>query len=89
MNKFIDLLTWFSFLISLVISFFTMIVVFGIYDLKLFYTFYPVEISLAVSFFLWGIDNLLNKYTKNSIWTFVTSFIFGTLLIIFMTMGVY
>lgn len=90
MNKVVDYLMWFMFGVSLVISILTMLVLFGtgIY-MELFSTFLPLEISLSATFILWGINSLVNPYTRNSKYTFFYAFVFGGGLIVFTLLGIY
>ena len=90
--RILDYLMWGMFLISFIISIFTMLVVFGIVWsgwISYFATFLPLEISLAATFFLWGINSIYNTYTKNSKYTFYYSLILGGALLAFVILGIY
>lgn len=87
--RLLDFIMWVSFGITGIISIFTIIVSFGIVYISKFSTFVPLEISLAVSLILWGINCRHNEevcYTKNN---FYISFILGALLLIFLILGIY
>lgn len=87
--KFLDYLMWLMFIISLVTSVLTMIVVFGISWISSFSTFLPLEISLAATFFLWGINSIYNSYTKDNKLTMFYSFVLGGILLVFVVLGIY
>lgn len=89
MRRILDLGMWFMFLVSLIITTFTMLVLFGKYYISQFTTFLPLEISLAITFILWGINSNFNPYTKNSKNSFLSSLILGGILIGFAAMGIY
>lgn len=90
MTKIIDYFMWFMFGVSLIISMLTMLVLFGtgIY-IEVFSTFLPLEVSLSASFILWGINSLINQYTRNSKYTVFYAFTLGAGLIVFALMGIY
>jgi hypothetical protein len=90
MTKVTDYLMWLMFGVSLIISLLTMLVLFGtgIY-IEVFSTFLPLEASLSASFILWGINSLINPYTRNSKYTCIYAFIFSAGLIAFALMGIY
>lgn len=87
--KILDGMMWISIAVSFVISILTMLVTFGIKWIPPFATFMPVEISLAVTFFLWGVNSIYNHYTKDSRITVLYSFLFGGVLLIFVVFGIY
>lgn len=91
--KIIDFFTWIMFLVTSAISIITMIVSFGMVDysktLKPFMNFLPLEICLAVTLFLWGINSLYNNYFKNNKKTFFCYLTMGSVLLGFIFMGVY
>lgn len=90
MTKVADYLMWLMFGISLIVSILTLLVLFGtgVY-IELFSTFLPLEISLSSTFILWGINSLINPYTRNSKYTFFYAFILGGGLIVFALLGIY
>lgn len=90
--KILDYFMWGMFLVSFIVSIFTMLVVFGIVWagwISSFATFLPLELSLAATLFLWGINSIYNSYTKNSKYTFYYSLVFGGILLLFVVLGVY
>lgn len=89
MLKILDGLMWFMFAVSFVFSVITILVVYGIRYFPKFVTFYPLEIALALSFFLWGINSLFNPYISHGKYSFYLAFIFGGVLVAFAVMGVY
>lgn len=67
--KVIDALMWIMFTISSVVAMITVLVLFGIsYNnlLKIFSTMLPLEISLALTFFLWGLNSLYGSYLPDN-----------------------
>lgn len=80
---------WFMFLITFLITTITMLVLFGKFYIRQFTTFLPLEISLSVTFLLWGVNSRINTYTKNSKNSFLYSLILGSILAGFALMGIY
>lgn len=93
--KILDWLMWIMFFISLVISVITILVLFGIsYNsaFKYFSTLLPLEVSLASTFFLWGLNSLYSSYMerkKNSFKYSLLLFVLGGALLVFVVLGVY
>ncbi|MDF2673001.1 MAG: hypothetical protein K0R09_1266 [Clostridiales bacterium] len=89
MSRILDLAMWFMFLISFIFTILTMLVLFGKFYIGQFTTFLPLEISLSITFLLWGINSHFNPYTKNSKNSFLYSLILGSILVGFAVMGIY
>ena len=93
MKKFLDVLMWIVFFITFVAAAVTMLAVFGVIYwneyIKYFERFYILELCLTASFYMWGINNLFNSYTRNNKRTFLLSIIFGSILLIFFKFGIY
>lgn len=89
MRRIIDWTMWFMFLISFILTILTMLVLFGKFYISQFTTFLPLEISLSITFILWGINSVFNPYTKNSKNSFFYSLILGSILIGFAILGIY
>ena len=91
--KLVDGLMWAMFLISSIFSVITTIVTFGMVEytkqLRVFTNFLPLEISLSVTLFLWGINSLYSNHGKNSKKTFIVYLSMGVVLLGFVFMGVY
>lgn len=87
--RLLDSLMWLMFLLSLVVSLLTMIVVFGIRWISPFATFLPLEVSLAATFFVWGLNSIYNNYTRDSKLTMFYSFVLGGILLVFVVLGIY
>lgn len=77
------------FLITFIITIITMLVLFGKFYISRFTTFLPLEISLSITFVLWGINSRFNTYTKNSKNSFLYLLILGSILVVFAIMGIY
>jgi hypothetical protein len=88
-RKILDWIMWFMFLVSFIITILTMLVLFGKFYISQFTTFLPLEISLSITFVLWGINSCFNPYTKNSKNSVYFSLILGSILIGFAAMGIY
>lgn len=80
---------WFMFLVSFIITTLTMLVLFGKYYISQFTTFLPLEISLSVTFIIWGISSSFNPYTKHSKNSLLYLIILGSILVGFAAMGIY
>lgn len=89
MLKILDGLMWIAFIISLLFTLVTTIVVYGISYIPQFVTFLPLELALAATFFLWGLNSLFNPYISHGKHGFYLSFLLGGILIAFAVMGVY
>lgn len=89
MRRILDLAMWFMFLASLIITILTMLVLFGKYYIGSFTTFLPLEISLSLTFIIWGINSQFNPYTRNTKNSFLYALIMGSILIGFAAMGIY
>lgn len=89
MRRILDLAMWFMFLISFIITILTILALFGKYYMGQFTTFLPFEISLSITFILWGINSCFNTYTKNNKNIFLYSLILGGILIGFAAAGIY
>jgi hypothetical protein len=89
MKRVFDWVMWLMFLVSFISALLTMLVVFGGSYIRQFTTFLPMEISLAATFILWGINSLINPYTRNSKNSFYYAFLFGTILVGFAALGIY
>lgn len=89
MRRILDLTMWFMFLISFIFTILTMLVLFGKFYIIQFTTFLPLEISLSITFLLWGINSHFNPYTRNSKNSFLYSLVLGSILIVFAAMGIY
>lgn len=90
--KTLDYLMWSMFIATFIISIFTMLVVFGIVWtgwMSYFATLLPLEISLAATFFIWGMNSVYNIYTKNSKYTLYYSIMLGVTLLVFASLGIY
>lgn len=90
--KSLDFLTWIMMVVTFIVSILTMIVVFGIGlndFLVNFMTFMPLEISLAVTLFLWGITSIIGMQDKKAKKHGFYSIVFGSILIICLSFGVY
>lgn len=93
--KILDVLMWIMFFISFVISAITIVVLFGIsYGdiLKPFTTMLPLEISLSLTFFIWGLCSIYgcDLSDKNSSPKVSTAlFALGGILLIFVVFGIY
>lgn len=89
----VDSVMWFMFLISTIITIITTIVTFGMVEytkqLSVFMNFLPLEISLSVTLFLWGINRLYSNEGKNNKRSFIIYLIMGGALLGFIFMGVY
>jgi hypothetical protein len=79
---------WGMFVETLAVSIITMVVVFGLGYIELFSTFLPFEISLAATFFLWGLNSVYNPYMKVVKNTFFYSVILCGVLIVFVSLGI-
>lgn len=90
-----DILMWIMFLISSIVSIITTLVLFGIsYGafLKPFSTMLPLEISLALTFFLWGLNSIYGSYLidkDNNPKFSIMLFALGGILLIFVIFGIY
>lgn len=87
--RLLDILMWIMFAISLGISILTTIVAFGIKWIRPFATFLPLEISLAATFFIWGLNSIYSHYTRSSKFTMFYTFILGGILLMFVVFGIY
>jgi hypothetical protein len=86
-------LMWVMILISSIFSVITTIVTFGMVEytkqLRIFTNFLPLEISLSITLFLWGVNSLYRNHGKSSKRTFIVYLIMGVILLGFIFMGVY
>lgn len=89
MRRILDWTMWLMFLVSFIFTILTMLVLFGKFYIVQFTTFLPLEISLSITFVLWGVNSIFNPYTKNSKNSFYYSVILGSILIGFAAMGIY
>ncbi|KMT23271.1 hypothetical protein [Clostridium cylindrosporum] len=91
-RRLFDFLTWIMMIVTFVISIFTTIVVFGIAWsnwLSRFSNFMPLEISLAITFFLWGTTSIISLSDKKGKTHGIFSFLFGGVLLVFLILEVY
>lgn len=93
--KIYDMIVWAMFGVSSAISVLTTLVIFGMIDysgpVKLFGNFMPLEISLAITLFLWGIRSLYrnsNHKSKNKK-TFFCYLLMSVLTLFFVFQHVY
>lgn len=87
--RLLDYIMWGSFLLTSIISIFTILVSFGIVYISRFATFMPIEVSLALSLMLWGINCIYNpevKFTKSN---FYIALILGGIILMFLMYGIY
>lgn len=89
MRRLLDAVMWFMFLVSFIVTILTILVLYGKYRITQLTTFLPLEISLSITFILWGINSHFNLYTKNSKNSFLVSLILGGILIGFTILGIY
>lgn len=82
-------LMWLMFSSSLIISLITMVVAYGIKYIPMFATFLPLEISLSLTFFIWGINSRVDPGSANSKRDIYYSIIFGGILIGFAYFRIY
>lgn len=91
--KTVDGLMWVMFLISSIFSVITTIVTFGMVEytkqLSIFTNFLPLEISLSITLFLWGVSSLYSYDGKSNKKTFIVYLIMSIVLLGFIFMGVY
>lgn len=87
--KLLNWVTWFMFGVSLVISVASIIVAYGIRYIPQFATLLPLEVSLIITFFLWGFSSLFEGSMKDRIRSLIVSLLIGGVLMIFAFWGIY
>lgn len=87
--KIADCVMWSSFLVTGVISIFTIIVSFGIVYISSFANFMLLEVSLAISFLIWGICGLINPDVNFTKQNFYLSCGISAVFLLFLMFGIY
>lgn len=86
--KVLEYIMWFAILIAIVITFFTIMVSYGLFYISYFTTLLPFEISIVFVLLLWGIYNIYNNYTQNKKTVYI-SLLIGGLMLLFILFGIY
>ena len=93
--KLVDISKWIMIFVSSLISVMTMIVTFRMIDysttVKIFANLLPLELSVSITLFLWGINSLYQNsmQSKKSKKTFVCYLLMSVLMLVFIYFKVY
>lgn len=87
--KLLNWITWFMFVVSLVISVLSIVVAYGIKYISQFATLLPLEVSLIITFFLWGFNSLFEGNRKDKVTSLIYALLIGGVLMIFAFWGIY
>ncbi|EYE87832.1 hypothetical protein Q428_11185 [Fervidicella metallireducens AeB] len=87
--KILDYLTWIMFIFSLLLTLCTIIVLFGLAYMPALSSLKPLQISLAVTFFMWGVNNLYNNYAEDGKKNFFYCTIIAGIFLVFVVLGIY